>query len=142
MDIVDAEALYPMVSLSQRCSLASRREGGIIGRKSPTFVDFQQADSENFGQGLRSVLRKHRHLGYAYPDTCCAPQRNANTGATSGLQHLHDEFRVLRKREKSVCKFDSVTFECQFNLIEPFYLIKITVIHRGFGVVSNFEKSS
>ena len=32
LDIVGAEALYPMVGLCQRCSLGSRREGGIIGR--------------------------------------------------------------------------------------------------------------
>ena len=56
--IVGAEALYPMVGLCQRCSLGLRREGGIIGRKTPTFVDFRQADTENFGQGFQTVLRR------------------------------------------------------------------------------------
>ena len=47
-----------MVGLYQTESLGSRRAAAFIGRKSPLFDTFRRAYTENFGQGLQSVLRQ------------------------------------------------------------------------------------
>ena len=135
MDIVGAEALYPMVGLCQRCSMGSRREGGIIGRKSPTFVDSRQADRENFGQNFQTVLQRWISSGR---DPCKLDLRLGPIatleGCTVGWKSMPD-FRFSQKRGKSVWKFDSITFECLIDLKAPFYLFLHTVIHKFFGVL-------
>ena len=55
-DLVGAEALSLLVGLCQTESLGSLRAAAFIGRKRPIFGSFQHADTENFGQGLQSVL--------------------------------------------------------------------------------------
>ena len=47
---------YLRVGFRQRGNFWPTRWNSIIGRKSPAFVDFRTADTEKFGQGLRSVL--------------------------------------------------------------------------------------
>ena len=67
-----AEALYLMVCVFQTNSLGSRREGGIIGQKSPAFVDFRQADTENFVRELQASHRETNIQAVRPPDSCCA----------------------------------------------------------------------
>ena len=133
LHFVGSDALYLMVYVCQTNSLGSRREGGIIGRKSPTFVDFRQADTENFGQGLRSV-----HLPWIFRPLYTRTLA-VQSGPISTLEkcmvgwNSMPYFWFSWKRAISLSKFDSVTFKCLLNLKAPFYIILQTVIYRGFG---------
>ena len=106
-----------------------------FAEKSPTFVDFRQADTENFGQGFHSVHRRKCVWGWdpRTLDLRLGPIATLE-GCTVGWKSMPD-FQFLRKRGKSLSKFDSVTFECLLNLKAPFYLILHTLIHWGFGVL-------
>ena len=110
--------------------------------KSPTFVDFRQADTENFGQGFHSVYRRKFSWGWDFRilDLRLGPIATLE-GYTVGWKSMPD-FRFLQKRGNSVWKFDSVTFECLIDLIEGFYLLLHTVIHRVFGDCPSMREPS
>ena len=70
----------------------------MIGVKSPTFVDFRQADPENFGQGFQSLLRRKFFRGQdrRILVQSLGPIANSELSLVYGISKA--DIRVSRKR--------------------------------------------
>ena len=86
-----------MVGVCQMASLGSRREGRIIGRKSPIFVDFRLPDQENFRQGCHYAHENE----YASPSVPMDSFRDRwsplHGGKMHGRSKIHDRLPGIAK---------------------------------------------
>ena len=84
----------------------------MIGRKSPTFVDFRPPDTENFGQGLQPAHRVSSNTGFGLDDSSLFSYALFHGGEMHGLPLLHGRLSGFAKAAGMLSLFEKSRYLC------------------------------